>query len=457
MNFHHYQNWINQNSIFIQKIMNNYKKEIIAILCFSCFFLLPTKSGFINSCTALLSLAGLVIFITHSKQTKHHQSYWNYAKASHFIGLFLLLWLPIIFSTFNANNPSTAIKSSFAVLRYLFIFFALITIVKNNRIYHQLKTAIILVIIFWCFDGLLQWLLGYDILGYPYDRGGQIGTSRLSGIFAPKFHLGYVLATLSPLIFEWCYQYLWKKHKQHSIALIISGIFILVIFLSGSRAAWLSIIVSIILFLSYHALHHNIQLKKITILMAIFLITSLAILSLPSMQERVSLTFKPSQSALSNTTTHVQKANTLTLRQTLNIASSYRLTLWEASYKFFKQQPVLGIGANNFKSEYAKLPISERRELEEGFHPHLHILEIATEMGTIGLIAYLIMYISLIRITFKSKFGYEWLFCTLLAIFPLNMHVSIYSSFWQGLIFIPLALGLSLNLYQEQSKNNLKN
>ena len=137
-----------------------------------------------------------------------------------------------------------------------------------------------------------------------------------------------------------------------------------------------------------------------------------------------------------------------------NAALAFRPELWKASWVLFTENWLNGVGLRGASG--AMYPILAASDffpdamLSRTWHPHLGILEIATDTGVLGVLGYLLFLIMLVRwmlVTNAAGQGVATTFycIALLAIFPLSSALSMYS-FPTGSITWP-ALALALGAH----------
>ncbi|MGL5951400.1 MAG: O-antigen ligase family protein, partial [Cetobacterium sp.] len=79
-----------------------------------------------------------------------------------------------------------------------------------------------------------------------------------------------------------------------------------------------------------------------------------------------------------------------------DISNLGRLRMWRFSYFIIKENPIIGIGFENFYKETEKEKYNEIRKGDENFtvgyfHPHNEILNIWVSAGTLGILSFLIL------------------------------------------------------------------
>jgi len=110
--------------------------------------------------------------------------------------LFLCIWVPIALSVPDSlwfkKSLSTALTHPRIYLAGIYLIWLLREDIARERL---LKLSAWLML-FWVFDALVQAVVGYDLLGYPYPE-------RLNSLFGVgNWKLGLTLAMLSPMVWE---------------------------------------------------------------------------------------------------------------------------------------------------------------------------------------------------------------------------------------------------------------
>ena len=142
-----------------------------------------------------------------------------------------------------------------------------------------------------------------------------------------------------------------------------------------------------------------------------------------------------------------------------NAALAFRPELWKASWVLFTENWLNGVGLRG--AESAMYPILAASEffpdamLSRAWHPHLGILEIATDTGVLGVLGYLLFLIMLVRwmlVTNAAGQGVATTFycIALLAIFPLSSALSMYSFPTGSITWPALALALGAHFREAQ-------
>lgn len=178
-----------------------------------------------------------------------------------------------------------------------------------------------------------------------------------------------------------------SKISKHFIFLGLS-ILLTSLILTYSRAAWLVLIIQLALLLFLKP-----NLRKLTNIPVILLIIfNIAVFTNVLQQTR---------------TEHIQK--TLSFEEKITFQGTERDTSFRERAQFFKgalqlslQKPIFGYGPYSFRFVY---PTIQPVFLATSDHPHNWFLKIAAEQGLLGLLIFLIAFLSLIYTQRKSIFG----------------------------------------------------
>ncbi|MGB3222478.1 MAG: hypothetical protein WBB23_06725, partial [Desulforhopalus sp.] len=171
---------------------------------------------------ALLAIIGLKVFVENIKKGN-----WN--KSTLFFSLFFLcLWVPIIFSIPDSYKLSKTSSLSIEYIRFFLAGLAVLKYCSTIESFKRINKYCLLIVSFWIFDALIQYVTGTDLFGYP------VIPQRLNGIFGYKIKLGLFLAVYSSFIFLFLHE---KKHLV--LSSILNLLCLIVLLLAGSRGGWI--------------------------------------------------------------------------------------------------------------------------------------------------------------------------------------------------------------------------
>ncbi|MGR9044363.1 MAG: O-antigen ligase family protein [Gammaproteobacteria bacterium] len=406
--------------------MSGIKKGMLCLVILA-FALLPVGRT-VEIVAVLMAVFGLMLLVN----PKTRAQAWS-RPAKTFALLFALFWLPMVVSLIGAVNLSKTLSHDVEYLRFLFAGIFVLYSLREQRVRTIAITALIFVIGFWLIDSVIQRLFGTDLFGrVPF-------VNRITGPFR-GLHMPIYLTLLLPLTFSHL-----KTHVSRYIFWPFFVLSLLVFFWTGSRASWIAFSLGMVLYGIYVLKNSN---KKTYGLVVLFFISMLFV---TAMTYHYDSTFK----SRADKTLQLLDGN----YESIDAASSHRLPIWQAGLRMFIDNPVNGIGAKGFRyvyHDYANEQDLFKNQLVT--HPHLFVLEVIVETGSIGLIA------MICALGFITRMGFRYLptasldqvgsFITLcIAFFPLNTHVSFYGGSYSQLVWLMTAVSLAF-IYSAKSEKD---
>ena len=340
------------------------------------------------------------------------------------VALFLCIFLPMLLSLADAVNPQHATKTVASYLHFLPAALYICVVCRRPANRDAILTALGWLLALLVIDALVQFFLGQNLLGFPRD------SAVLTGMFDNNQRLGLVLALFLPLI-------LYVLHQASRLSgwqwlLVIP--YTVVILFSLKRSAWVMLLVGLvlsgILFLRY--IHMSWRMKLIVPLIALAVIGSTAYF-VPVVGDRLQTTFGAFSADY----------------ETLDIASSRRLTLWQTGLNIAQANPLNGVGPRGYRYAYKEFAGPDDFWIKQNgkgqTHPHLMGLEVLVETGAIGFIGLVVFFGLLLRAMFAKRDsdpdGAMWLALAVVAWFPLNTHLAFYGSYWSTFAWLFIAIG----------------
>ena len=352
--------------------------------------------------------------------------------------LFAAYWLPQVISALDAVDATRALREAAGDLRYLPFLWLVAAAVGTAEARRTTFGGHAIIIGIWCTDALLQAASGTSPLQSALDalKQGLTGKplcpadeahafGRLTGVFSdcnPK--LGQVVASLSPFLLHAAAQ----RFRSIGWLLAAAGVG-LVIVLAGSRAAWITY--GLVLLLSGWRL---LGWKRLAGVFA-FGAVALAVLTftVPQVGERVQRTAQALAAS----------------EEGVDTALSGRSRIWSAAVCMARTHPVNGVGARGFREAFPACDPQAGQPAEWGEGPALHahqlVLEVASETGAFGLLLWLAgaalawrawRYAD-VRARLQAR---PAALALLVTVFPFNTHLAFYSTFWGGLTLMLCAL-----------------
>ena len=273
-------------------------------------------------------------------------------------------------------------------------------------------TALLVV---WSIDGIVQEWRGISLSGYPLFTGlpeGHKVTGSMGLDYGPK------LAVLSPFLFE----ALRLHGRRLPLLWLAVPLLAVAVSLSASRYSAMLLLVSAgvcgVLWVRGRTSRSYWTPVLVVLLSLSGLLIPIALA--PHLAERL---------ALLGGSLHASQ-------EELNIALAFRPELWKANWLVFSDHWINGVGLRGSAAAVNPLLASSalfpEAMLTRPWHPHLGVLEIATDSGLIGVMCYLVfvaLIIKWMRAANRAQQGAVTTFLTiaLLAMFPLSSALSMYS------------------------------
>ena len=251
----------------------------------------------------------------------------NFIKNNIFIYLFIF-YIILLSSHFQSSYFEETKINVFFYLRFILFPFAVYEILKKNKKYIKyLFITLLLTILVTSLDGLIQFIFEKNLIGYEKYR-----VDRVSGFFKDDLILGSYLSRILPLIIGISI-YFNKEKLLNKFSILTIGLCVLVIFLSGERAAFLKTMIGLIIIF----LIININLKTKVLYFLFFLITFLFTLFInPVIFDRYVLQLK----------NHLFSNNSSSNKL---IIMRYYYPMYQTSLKMFKDSKILGKGPKTYR------------------------------------------------------------------------------------------------------------
>ena len=403
------------------KIVNRCDKIILASLYGIAYFL-PISKGIIE-CLSILA----IVFFVFKKVVQRKGISFTYLN----FGIFAYLAICLLSVFLSSNVKISSRTFTCKILQDFFLFFVIADTLNTEKrartfIYILFVSSLLLGI-----DGIYQHFTHKDFIRNRPD----LIIPRIYATFGTPNDFGCYLITIIPFLLVTFFAKLRTKIFKFAIA----GLFLLLftcLILSVSRGAWLGFVASM-LFL-------GIWLPSIAV---IFIILGLLLLFIkpffpPVIKDRLNNLF-----------------NFFAPEFISDSGSLERKIIWRAGWRMFLYSPIIGVGLGTFMFNYKKFLIEDYPF--GPFYAHNCYLQMAAEIGVIGLSSFLMIlllfYLHGIR-SLNSKNvpkTYSWymLLGSLAAMLGYCVHMVVDTSFYSldlGLLFwILLGLGAA-------AMNNIK-
>ena len=338
------------------------------------------------------------------------------------------LLLPMLASLVGADQLDRAASGVLRIAFYILAAYCLMRWVPTSRQEAPTVLALLAVMMIFVLDGYLQLLTGVSVSG---QRPMSLPEgSKITGSMGVNY--GESLAILSPLVFEALRRHAGRLPILWLCVPLLSG----AVVISGSRYSVLLLALTAVPYLLIAGKTLNARQRFFLLLGGIGLMASgvvLPLIGLPHLLERM---------AVLPELLHADSA-------TFSRALSWRPELWQAAGQVFLENPINGVGLRG--SGDAMLPFLEQSPhfeslpLQENWYPHLTALEVAVDLGFIGLVGYGLFLCFLIGLCVRSTgLARAFSLVALLAFFPASAGLSVFSYRISLLGWPALAFALSI-------------
>lgn len=408
---------------------NNYQENnifqffgvfLISIYPMTFFF----GSAVLNTCVVLLD----IIFIIEILRKRHFKFFNNTAFYS-LIFLWTVLIINLFFFSIDFNN---SFFRTVGFIRFILFVFAIIYFlnVSNFRFKKFILGSWTIIFLITSLDLLFEIYFGKNIFGYSSYMPG-----RLAGFFNDELIMGHYYYGFVLIILSFLYEFLKNENSilikklnfkiiNQNLIYFFIFIFLIISMLIGERANFIKCFTIVFIFtLLLNKKHIK---KKIILISSIVLIFFLLIFN--NQQYKVRFV--------------TQLLMPLTNNPIKYISSSSYWDHYSAGINIYKENKLFGVGLKNYR-----IFIKDKNYKNPSYHPHQSHIEILSELGLVGYLAFLFFFIINIKnsISYKNfnnnKLKLSGLLFILVSFVPLLPTGSFFTShaatiFWMNFAFL---------------------
>jgi len=295
---------------------------------------------------------------------------------SHPISIAIIVYLAWLFITsLSSSLPSVSIKLLITRLWFISSFYVLgFAWFQEKKNIHKFVKAYLLGL----FLVAIYTILTHATRGFEHEAAHWVMTP----FFKDHTSYGMALALLLPFAFymsKWCY-----KDKRSIFFTIVLMVLIVATILSYTRAAWLSLLVALVVYaLIKFRIKFSLLLTVFTFLAGfIFLFQTDILMALEKNSQDSSDSFTEHISSMSNVSTDASNLE--------------RINRWKSAIRLYEERPILGWGAGTYQFNYApyqnyyEKTIISTNSGNMG-NAHSEYLSMLAETGWPGLVIFLAM------------------------------------------------------------------
>ena len=393
----------------------------------------------------IITLGGLfaIFYIVYQKE------YENFIKLNLF-RISIIFWLSLILISFFSYNKTYSFQDSLIFIRFLLIpFFCYFLFFRDKKVFERLLLVLFIIVVFVSIDTLYQFInytskdgFKEDLLGFKsnwYGRlTGPFGDELIPGSYVSKFGLFGFVYLIS------------IKKLNHNITIqsLYLSFIMLVSYVSGERMAFATYTLSLlILFIFLDEFRKSILLSIIIGTSFIFLTIYIhpfyndfnIIESTQYHQGQKIEKFYPCENDIEKLCSKIIKIQPNFFEVIKNFGTSAYGEIYKLSFKMFIDNPITGIGINNFKylcnsnEFYRKFMVNYNC----ASHPHNIYIQWLTEGGIIVFISFILYLFYLVKFIIKNngdrKYKIISLVIILIMFWPIMSTGSLIKN-WYGII-----------------------
>ena len=349
-------------------IHNNYKIPS-AIITF--FPMLIVTGPFLPD----FSLSILCIFFLYYSFKNQDFNFLN-DKTFKILSIFFVL---INISALFSENILHSLKSSFFYFRFIIFSYAIFFFLrKNPKILDNFFLIMLLTISFVTLDGYIQYFFDFNLFGFPKPDE----TVRLSGVFGDEYILGSYLSKTLPIF---CALIFYKNIKNKLIKNFLKILIFLIcvlIFLSGERAAFFTMLVGFFIFF-FMNINRTLIFKYILLFFGFLIIV---------ISFSPSIKFRMIDQVINSIKSDDGK---------VYMISKVHHSHYTSAYKIFLNNKILGVGPNQFRNHCSN-PIYKTGPYSCATHPHNSYFQLLSETGIFGLIFLILIFAIINFLLFRN-------------------------------------------------------
>jgi len=324
--------------------------------------------------TEPLMFAVLILFIANLLLGGHYNRRISHHPLTYLI-YFSLFWMLI--TSLNSQMPVVSLKHLLSRIWFVvpFYFVAAAMFRKKANIHRF----------------LLLYMLGLSaVIVYTLIRHAAYGFDEDAGhwVMTPFYNdhtaYGAALAMFLPIIVAYVF-YPGLSYKKRLVAALTSLLFVIAVILSYSRAAWLSLVVSLVVF--------GFVMLRIKFRWILLGLTLLVGISFAFQNQIFNKLEKNKQDSTDNMLDHIQSMSNISS----DASNLERINRWTSALRMFEQRPWLGWGPGTYQFEYAPFQRASQRTVistntgDRG-NAHSEYLGPLAEEGIPGLLGVLLLF-----------------------------------------------------------------
>ncbi len=359
----------------------------------------------------------------------------------------LVLSTIIVIFPYNSINFENSLIKFFSFFRFVLMFFGVLIFLKRNQlVIDKSKIIYMFIISIIVIDVIKEYFTGTNILGFYTDYSG-----RIASFTNDELIIGYIFCFTSIFVIDSFF-----KLKNDYYILTLMFLLITISFIIGERSNFIKFfIITLLGFFVNYFKYNKILIKKfikILILFFTLLLIFFFIIKDTKQFNKIDI-FKIGNQNINQIEKVDDNLNKFYKNYKNLIYNSKHTPHYKTSYEIFLNYPLFGIGLDNYREEAIKKEYEDKRYFytnsRASTHPHQLFFELISEVGIIGLIFFISLFIMVLYDGLKSylyrnnKSILPFLLLHIFFIFPILPSGSFFGSNYG----VPFWLNLSIVVY----------
>lgn len=317
---------------------------------------------------------------------------------SKILTLFIIYCLYLIsLSILKADNILLSLESSLFYFRFgLFVLSVFYILSKVTNFENSFLKYFFIIYSLVLLDSIIQFFFGINSIGliiyiisrdmnlvhfYGFSYSGIYPSDRLSGLFGKELKLGSYISRLFPFFLIFLYKFYENKNNfQKLLLFILFSITFFVVFLSGERSAFFSMIIYFSIFTLI--INFNYFFKLFSILLIVFSIGITSIVYKDTFNRMIMKTID----------------QIYTSTNEISLFSIQHEVVYTSAYRIFKDNIFFGIGPKMFREKCKEEKYQVLTDLDHSIngcqtHPHNTYMQLLSETGILGTMPVLLLFI----------------------------------------------------------------
>lgn len=361
--------------VFLYVFLQNPKLSLCIILfIYPSIYLYSREFKIFSETFYEISLSGFLnIFIVLSTVLYYFLGYKKLIRKPYLSMPILFFILSILPSFFFSQYKLISMRNLFRILMPISFYFIFVSKIKNEKQVRKILKILIYSSFIPLLIGLWQIMPNSPSWLFPVEKIPH-GMRRICGTFehpnAFAAFINFILLVTLLLFFK-------PKYRMNESYIFLTILMIICLFFTWTRAVWISFIFSSAI------LFYFLRLKKEYFVFAMLFL--IFVFLAPGFQKAIK-----------------QRAK-------IDASARARLTLARYSLNEFKENPIFGsgLGMYSFLSRERFGEISGQYRISGGYAAHNDYLEFLVETGILGLLGYLFLLVSIIKLGFKQIYKQE--------------------------------------------------